>query len=169
MKKIKKENPFKTPEDYFDSFEGKLMDKLNSESSIIPTTEGFKVPEGYFNTIETSIQNKLNKETKVIKLPSYRKYYIAAASIAAIAVLMLGSFWNKTEEVSFTDLASSDIEAYFETNTYGLSSYEMAEFIPLEDVEISDLIDNQFEDEYILEYLDDTLDDFEELNIDYNE
>ena len=58
-----------------------------------------------------------------------------------------------------------EIEDYFESNDLGLSTYEIAEVIPVDDLEISDIIDNLLEDENIIDYLDDSIENFEELNL----
>lgn len=166
MKDLNKTNPFKTPEGYFEGFNDGLMDRLSEEKLDIPKKEGFTVPENYFDGLHNSIQEKLDtKETKVIQLHPYRKYYVAAASIAAILLLFFGLNWSTAEEPSWDDLASEDIEAYFETYELGLSSYEIAEELPVDELEISKLLETQFNEENVLEYLDQNIDDFDELNL----
>ena len=170
MNKNDDKNPFKTPEGYFDSFQEKLMDKLSDQ---VPTLldsykvkgDGFKVPEGYFSGVNQEIRRKLDNDVKVIPMRSYKHFYVAAASIAAVALLLFGLFWNTTEEISFTDLANSDIEAYFETNDFELSSYEIAEEIPVDGLELADFLDTQFNDEHIVNYIDENTDNFDELNL----
>ncbi len=170
MKEFNKNNPFKTPEGYFEDFENRLMDKLSQGKSNIPKEEGFAIPENYFESIQGEILDKIQaKETKVIPLNSYKKYYYAAASIAAVALIIFGVNWKTTEEPTFEALADSDIEHYFENNKFDLTAYEIAEVIPLDELEINDFITNRFEEEHMLDYLNENIEDFEAFNLEDNE
>jgi hypothetical protein len=161
--------PFKTPQGYFDSFEDRLMDKLSTEETGIPKAKGFTVPDTYFDTFNDKLTSKLNKETKVIPLYPIKKIIAFAASIAAIAIIFLGYIWNSTEELTFSDLANTDIETYFENNEFDLTSYEIAEVLPFTDTEFSNMLTSSIENENILDYLSDNTHDFEELNLQDNE
>ncbi|QLG43944.1 hypothetical protein [Costertonia aggregata] len=169
MNNIDKKNPFKTPKGYFDSFQARLMDKLVQEEPNVPKNDGFQVPEGYFENLGNDIGQKLKNETKVVQLHPFKKYYIAIASIAAMMLLVLGLNMNTDKNIAFTDLADSDIEAYFDTHELDLSPYEIAEMIPVDELEVSDIIQNQIQENHILEYLNENIDDFEELNMIENE
>lgn len=170
MNKSDKNSGFKTPEGYFEGLTDKLMGKLSEEDSVLPKKDGFTVPEDYFETLNEKIRAKVNKkEPKVVQLNPYRKYYFAAASIAAVALVVFGLNWNASGEATFEDLANSDIESYFENNELGLSSYEIAEVIPVDELEISDILENQLNEDNVFEYLNDNIDDFEELNLDNDE
>tara|TARA_R110002074_G_scaffold161480_3_gene319295 strand:- start:24920 stop:25426 length:507 start_codon:yes stop_codon:yes gene_type:complete len=161
--------PFKTPQGYFDSFEDRLMDKLSTEETVMPKAKGFTVPDTYFDTFNDKLTSKLNKETKVIPLYPVKNIVAFAASIAAIAIIFLGYNWNSTEELSISDLANTDIEAYFENTEFDLTSYEIAEVLPFTDTEISNMLTSSIQNENILDYLSDNTHDFEELNLQDNE
>lgn len=166
MEEFNKNNPFKTPEGYFENLEGSLLDKLSEEKLDLPKEDGYAVPKDYFDDLHKRIKHSLdNEETKVVQLHPYRKYYIAAASVAAIAVLFFGINWNNTLEPTFDDLADADIEAYFETNELGLTTYEIAEVLPLDELEINDILEDQFVEENVIEYLNENIDDIEDLNL----
>lgn len=170
MNKSSKNNGFKTPDGYFDGLNDKIMAKLSEESSVLPKDDGLVVPDNYFETFNEKVLSKVNqKETKVVQLIPYRKYYFAAASIAAVALVIFGLNWNSSSEPTFESLAESDIESYFEDTELGLSSYEIAEVIPVDDLEISDILENQLNEDNVIEYLNDNIDDFEELNLDSDE
>lgn len=160
MKKNTNKNPFKTPKDYFDSFEENLMDKLHNKESIIPKSDGFSVPDNYFNTL----QDKLKDESKVIPLRSYKRYYVAA--VAALFIFVIGQQFNNTEEVSFMDLANSEIEAYFDSNDLDMSTYELVEVLPVVQLEINDILDNHMNNDNIEDYLQENIEHLEELNLD---
>lgn len=170
MNKSNKNNGFKTPENYFEGLTDRLLDKLSEENSVLPKDDGFVVPDGYFDSLNEKITNGLSgEETKVIPLKSYRNYYYAAASIAAVALVIFGLQWNTSETLTFESLAATDIENYFENNDYDLSAYEIAEVIPIAELEINDILTNRFEEDNIVDYLDDHIEDFEELNLEEHE
>ncbi|ADV47452.1 hypothetical protein Celal_0095 [Cellulophaga algicola DSM 14237] len=163
-------NSFKVPEGYFDNFTSKLLDNLPEEATITPKNEGFKIPDGYLENFNKELEDKLNvNEPKVIALKPYKKYYYAAASIAAAITIAIGLNMNTAPELSFDDLADVDIENYFDSNESSLSSYDIAEIIPVSELEIYDVIDNHLSNENVMEYLENNIDDFDELNIDSNE
>jgi hypothetical protein len=168
----KNKNTFKTPEGYFEKFSDKLLDKISDlksdqEETVLPKEDGFTIPDGYFGSLHANIENKLNQQPpKVIALHGRRKfYYYAAAAVAAIVLLTIGIRTAINETPTFESLANIEIEDYFESYDLGLSTYEIAEVIPVDDLEISDIVDNLLEDENIIEYLDDSIENFEELNL----
>lgn len=170
MDKNYKKQDFKTPEGYFDSFTDKMRQKLSQEDIHLPSETGFKVPKDYFKNLNEKIVQKIDEdETKVIKLNPYKKYYYAVASIAAVLLVVFGLRLSQEDEFTFGDLANSDLETYLENNDIELSSYEIAEVISVEELEINDILENQINDENIMEYLDDTVDDVDELNIEFDE
>lgn len=162
-------HPFKTPEGYFDSFQNELMAKLSEDKVAMPKDSAFKVPDNYFEMFNDKLKAKLNKEPKVIQLYPVKKILAFAASVAAIAIIFLGYNWNEKEDLNFSDLANADIEAYFENNEFDLTSYEIAEALPFTDTEFSNMLNSPIENENILDYLSDNINDFEELNLQDNE
>ena len=146
------------------------MKRFHDNDTGIPKTDGFVAPPSYFDDIHKNIQEKLDvSEVKIINLHRYKKYYFAAASVAALAVLFFALNRNKSEEIKFNDIANSDIENYFEDYSSDFSSYEIAEVLPVDELEIADLMTTALSDEIILNYLDNNTDEFEELNLEYDE
>lgn len=174
MKKNHK-NKFKTPEGYFDSFHERLMDKIDQEEaspegSIIPKTDGFGVPKEYFKDLPEKILSKIDqKETKVVQLKSYKKFYYSAAAVAAIFLVIFGLTWETSTSIAFEDLASAEIDAYLDTTDLGFTSYELAEVVAVDEITFNDVLENQLEEEKILEYLDENVEDIEDLNLDYDD
>jgi len=170
MKGLNKKNPFKTPEKYFGDFSKSLMKRLPEKDTDIPENEGFIVPDSYFESVHKNILQKLEaKEAKVIPLHPYKKYYFAAASIAAVSLIVLMLNQNTSKEITFEDIANSDIENYFEDNSSDFSPYEIAEVVPVDELEMRDFMSNTLNDDIILNYLDNNTDEFEELNLEYDE
>ncbi|NAS11669.1 hypothetical protein [Poritiphilus flavus] len=171
MDKKYKKQQFKTPDGYFEDFNARLMKKMGAEGPKLPEKEGFAVPEGYFDKLDKSLLDKLEeeKDPKVIKLRTYRKYYFAAASVAAALLLFFGLTWNSGESLTFDDLAGTEIEAYFEQTELGLNSYELAEMVSVDELEIDDFLESTIDEENIIEYLDENLQDFDDLDGDFGE
>lgn len=170
MKDFNTKNPFKTPEGYFEDFPRDLIKRLPEKDSDIPENEGFIVPNTYFEGIHENILQKLEaEETKVISLHPYKKYYFVAASIAAVGLVVFMLNQNLSREITFEDIANIDIENYFEDNSLDLSTYEIAEVVPVDELEIEDILSNELNDEMILSYLDNNTENFEELNMEYDE
>ncbi len=170
MGEKRKNSGFKTPEGYFEGFTDDLLNKMSKEASSLPNKEGFKIPEGYFDNLNKEVLEKITeKESKVINLKSYRKYFYAAASVAAILLLVLGIQWRDKSSFTFDDLARTDIEIYLEDNELGLSSYELAEVLLTEEFEVNDILNSEVDDENIIDYLEDNIDDIDELNLQIDE
>jgi len=170
MGEKRKNSGFKTPEGYFEGFTDDLLNKMSKEASSLPNKEGFKIPEGYFDNLNKEVLEKITeKESKVINLKSYRKYFYVAASVAAILLLVLGIQWRDQSSFTFDDLARTDIEMYLEENELGLSSYELAEVLLTEEFEVNDILNSEVDDENIIDYLEDNIDDIDELNLEIDE
>lgn len=170
MEELNKNNPFKTPEGYFEGFTDDLLNKLDEETFDLPKEEGFTVPDGYFDGVHNSILRKLEKsETKVVQLHPYRKFYLAAASIAAIFSIAIVSQIGAQEELTYDTLASTDIEDYFDNYVYDFSEDELVELLSMQEVGVNDVLNTEINQEEIVDYLDTTIEDFHELNNIYNE
>ncbi len=171
MKASDKNNPFKTPDNYFEKFSDALNTRIKEDELKLSKEHGFTLPEGYLESLNSNIQKKIeSKETKVIQLNPYKKYYLVVASTAALVLLVFGINWNRGQETpSWDDIANTDIESYFDTNDVGLTSYEIAEVMPVEDLEITDFLNSELSEEQIVDYLNEHTDDFEELNLEEDE
>ncbi|MGB5378271.1 hypothetical protein [Muriicola sp.] len=171
MKEIPKRTGFKTPPGYFEGLAERIQDRMQEENaSKFSKEEGFAVPEAYFENLEKKILKKSGvQETPVIQLRSYRNYMYAAATVAAIFVLVIGLQWNQSRTISFDDLGEGDITSYFESQELQLSSYEIAEVIPVTNLDINEFIESGMDDEHIMDYLEDTIDDLDEFNINLDE
>ncbi len=121
-----KTSGFKTPDNYFETFDERLFDRLSDERKIEGITEpGFSIPDHYFDTVEAEILGKLEppKKTPIFTLNTRRTFYyvtgIAASLILMFAVFIKG---NTNDEIS-----ADMVESYLETRD--LDSYELAELL----------------------------------------
>ncbi len=114
---------FKTPDNYFESFEDKVFGQLNETGIENDISHGYKVPEGYFDTINETILNRAKSKPKTISFkPNPKLYYITG--IAASLVLLFAIFIN----IESTDEISAEmVETYFQESD--LDSYELAELL----------------------------------------
>ena len=169
-KKYKKEG-FKVPKDYFEGLSQHDLNRLKEEGDGLPKDDGFSVPEGYFEGLEEKLRSRTesDEEPRVIRMKPWKKYYFAAASVAAILVIAIVIRLNRTDEFTFSDLANAELESYLYEGDLELSTYEIAEVLPLEDIEVNDILDTALNDENILDYLDENVEDLYELNIEYDE
>lgn len=166
MGKISKDDGFKTPEGYFEGLSDQILDKLDKKSARIPPSGGFKVPEGYFDSLNEKILSKVEeKETKVVRLYPYKRLLYTAASIAAVILIVIGLQWQGEQNITFEDIANLELEAYFESNVTSVNTYELAEVLQVEELELDDILDTGLDEENIVDYLDDTIDDIDELNL----
>lgn len=139
MKKDKlyniKSTGFKTPDNYFESFDDKLFERLPQKDSVDSVkTTGYKTPKDYFDTVEANVFSKLSDDEKpVIKL-STRKTFYYVAGVAASLLLLFAVFINSdtTEELSV-----EMVENYL--GNRDLNSYELAELLS-----DSDLLEDDF-------------------------
>ncbi len=171
MKKSFKKNSFKVPPGYFEGLTERIQKKMQEDDAQkFPKEDGFGVPDTYFDKLEKEIlANTIEKETPVIQLRPYKRYLYAAAAIAAIFVLVMTLPWNRSQTITFDDLAEVDITSYFESQELELSSYEIAEVIPVANLDIDEFMETEMDDQQIMNYLEDTIDDLDELNIDLDE
>ena len=163
MKKVNEHSGFNVPEGYFDTFTDRVFSKMEMEKVNSSENEDFKLPEGYFDTLTDKILLKVETE-KEVPVRSLKRWYYAAASIAAILLMMLSFPWNKTANNNENILAITDIENYLELDGWGGSSYELTEMFLDNDLELSAIPDNQLDQESVIEYLSANIVDLEELN-----
>jgi len=166
MKELNKNNPFKTPEGYFDSVSDFISDRLSEEKGLLPKKDGFTLPEDYLDSVNEKIQRKLSpKKSKVIQFKANTFYYLAAASAAVLFILAFSWYQSTPQEPTWNGIAQTDIESYFKDQGFGLSSYEIAEEISLEGMGVNDFLETELNDENIVDYLNEHADNFEELNV----
>ncbi|PIF01298.1 MAG: hypothetical protein CR994_01705 [Maribacter sp.] len=172
MGKTDDKKGFKVPEKYFERFTGHLMESISTSKDdrhdpLLPRSGGFKIPDAYFEGLHSKIRTKLKEdESKVATLDPWRKYlYLTAASVAIMILLTVAIRLDQSPELTFESLASSDIEDYFERTDIGFSTYEIAEVVPVDNLEVSDILEYRIDNGDIIDYLDDTIDTIEELNL----
>ncbi|MEY8848826.1 hypothetical protein AB9K26_08420 [Psychroserpens sp. XS_ASV72] len=116
---------FKTPDNYFESFDEKVLNQLHSDQ-ILNNIDGhaFKVPDGYFKEIDSNILSNIKSEPSVITLkPRPKLYYLTG--IAASLLLLFAIFINNND--SDEEISAEMVETYFQNSD--LDSYELAQLL----------------------------------------
>ena len=144
---------FKTPDDYFKTFDEKITSKLNNSNSLSDIkSAGYSVPTDYFETFNEKVleQLKPKKDTKVVSLLNWKKVaYISG--IAASILLAFNIFYNNPEKIDFEALETASIESYL--NEEDLSSYDIASYLNDDDLSKDVFIDNKLSEESLEDYL----------------
>lgn len=159
MKHDKHIHGFKVPQDYFDSLEERVMQKIALEE--LPKDTGMTVPKDYFEQLESRIlANTINTETKkapkVVTLNSWWKIAVAA-SVIGIGLWLL-------PEKSGVDLNTNTMVNTEFTLDYYIDDvlsdmpdeglYNMIEDSELDANSFSNTINKQELEEYLMENLD---------------
>lgn len=143
---------FKTPNDYFESFDDKIFSKLSTESQLDSIKEaGFKVPDTYFESFNDTVfeKNLGEKKAQVIQLFSKRNL-IYVSSIAA-AILLLFNLSIFEIKPTFDNLETVAVENYIIDEN--INSYEIAALLTDEHIEENIIIDYSINEDNIEEYL----------------
>ena len=145
---------FKTPESYFDSFNDKLMNKIEEETPLNQISEhGFKVPSNYFKSVEDSIIQSVSKQknSKVNNLFTWRTATYVTG-VAASILLIISIFNNTvTTNISFGDIETTAIENYISEENY--TNIEIASLLTDEELSLDNFTENTFIDASLEDYL----------------
>jgi hypothetical protein len=146
-----KSTGFKTPGNYFDTLEDKILSRIN-ESDVIKEIDspGFSVPKDYFNTIEQEVLVKINNDDKPIVHLFARKSFYYVAGIAASLILLFAVFINIEKP---DELTGEMVEAYFENS--GLDTYDLAQLLSDADILEDDftIIETNYNEDNLEDYL----------------
>ena len=142
------------PHGYFENFEARMTGRLQaSEAGMLPKEAGFRVPDDYFETFGSRLQPKL--EAPRGRTRNLWTAYLGWTAAAAAGVALALSLWpaGNPQAPAFGDLAKTEIESYLEVRYEDLSSYELAESLPLENLAMGDLLEEAPMETQVLDYL----------------
>jgi hypothetical protein len=147
-----KSSGYKAPNDYFKSFDAKLIERLDEEESIEGIeTSGYTIPQEYFDSVEAIVLSKLNVEKKpVIKLRTKTLIYYVAGIAASFAVL-LSLFFNSKDAISIDAINTMAIESYLYQEDY--TNADLASLFNTDDISETNFIDLTISDEMLNQYL----------------
>ena len=128
MSEIGKKHSFRVPKDYFDSFEEKMLDQIDSKVSEF----GFTTPKNYFEKVERDILSRVNYPSGS---RSVLKYMYRAAAVAAILIAFIYNENNQKIQYEMTEL-------FIEEYIIGSSTYEIADYTDFNGLSVETLLNS---------------------------
>lgn len=157
---------FSTPKGYFESFEDRLFEKLETET-VIPKEEGFKVPDAYFDGLEDRLADTLftveQEETKVIPISNRRKYlkYISYAAAACTLLFIVSNFI--VTPIDPVEVTNNDINTFIENDLIAMNNYELMDAFEEENIDVSSIFEVELNETETIDYLENTTDPYDLL------
>ena len=163
MGNTSKDSGFKTPEGYFDHLQDRILDHTAQvRNRRKDHRHGFRVPEGYFEGLADRLQERRkNKESKVRRLRPVNLSWIAAAAAAVLLLILVPD--RGENSIEFKDLTGESIAEYLQTWEGDLSSDELADALPLNDIALEDILDASLQTQQIADYLENNTEADDEL------
>lgn len=161
----KPDSGFKVPDNYFSDFEERMMNSVSSTGrleNIQKSGAGFNVPAGYFNNVEAEILSKTIEKAPVSKvIPLFRKrsFYYAAAVAAIFIGIVSTVLFNPPAQTSINSVEVTAIEDYLESGSIEFSYSDISSFLFEEGYEVDNAHTYQFNDEALLDYLEENIED----------
>lgn len=159
MKHDKHIHGFKAPQDYFDSLEERVMQKIALED--LPKDTGMTVPKDYFDQLEsrivaTTLKSEAEKAPKIVHLNTWWKI-AAAASIIGIGLWLLPE--KSGADLNTNTMVNSEftIDYYIDDVLSDMPDeglYNMIEDSELDASSFNNTINKQELEEYLMENLD---------------
>jgi hypothetical protein len=144
-----KSTGFKTPQNYFESFDDQIFNVLKKENQLEAIkTSGFKVPTDYFETFDDELISHITNDTKIVPLFSWKKVAYLSG-IAAALVVMFSLLFNNTNDWNKIETAS--IENYLTEEDF--SNYEIASLLTDEELTADNFTDSGFSETSLENYL----------------
>ena len=164
MKPTSEHKGFTVPESYFDALTDRILDEVKKES-IPKTTEdqGFKLPEGYFEDFGKRLENRMDRPAGKVRNLWGPRLAFAMSAAAAIVLMLVYNPFKADRVLQFEDLQKSEIQAYLESDEMDMSTFELAEVLPLEGIGMDDVTEAGPKEEQILDYLDDNMEGLDEI------
>jgi Zn-finger domain-containing protein len=147
-----KSSGFKTPDNYFESFEDRLQERLNDSEVINVKSPGFTLPNNYFETFENKLVDKLKKENDkpvITLVPKRKLYYIAG--IAASLALLLSLIFNTQNEFSIDSIDTIALENFLDQEDY--TNEELASLFKANEISETDFINVNISDDILNQFL----------------
>ncbi|MEO6191233.1 MAG: hypothetical protein ABIO44_13680 [Saprospiraceae bacterium] len=149
---ISNRNSFTTPDHYFNHNIEKTLRIINLQK--VETKDNFSIPGNYFDTLNDKVMGKLRTEEVMAPIRKFNFGSIKAISIAALFVLMIGTFmyrWNNNKTNTEFSLNQIDDDT-------------LIEYVAMNDVDMNILSDAM--DEQNLTDLNIDLDDIDDDSVD---
>lgn len=156
-----KDQGFKVPEGYFESFEARMMDRIGQETRLPSAKQPFSVPENYFEGFETRMLKRIKQEPqkgRVIPLFGKKMLSYVAGIAAVLAVLFTSGLMNPAQKATFEDLDMLAVENYL-FETLDLTNPEETPMIDQKEFSFAQGVDSNIDHEAVLEYLNENVEE----------
>ncbi len=124
--------------------------------------KGFSTPANYFDLVEKEILSKTVEQESPSKVISiFRKEYVLKiAAIAAVFIGILSIWFSKPEpEITIDNVEIAEIENYIDKEIIELNFTEISTLISQDGIVLDNLNTSKVNDDAVLEYLMDNVDD----------
>lgn len=148
-----KDTGLKTPDDYFDNFDARLLKKMAIQNEMAKNQNpGFKVPDGYFDGFDVNLKTdkEIANPTKVKTLVFWR-HPAVITGIAASLLVLFAIIFKSSPELSINQIETASIEDYL--NDENLSSYDIASFLNEDELTVDHFVNTVINDESLEKYL----------------
>lgn len=160
MKEKSKIHGFRTPDDYLESVEKELLNRI--DESDFPRHHGLATPEKYFDNLEDRYRLLLYKDNSDGKTISINEKNWMPFISGIAACLVAGLFiWNQLSDPSIL-LADTEISSYIENGAISVESVDLAQLLSEEDLDALTLEASFFTNENLEDYL---IEHLEESNL----
>jgi hypothetical protein len=124
---------FKTPDNYFASFEDTLFAKMQTNKLSKQThASGYTTPNNYFENLEVQIMSRsIKKQPKIISIFKNR-WTISSVAVAATITIILFLFFDQPDHLNFSNLEMASIENYILSSD--ISAGDISQFLTDEDI-----------------------------------
>jgi len=163
---------FNTPKEYFNSFEDRLFERMNTKS-VIPKETGFQTPDAYFDSLEDSLSKELfgtEETSKVIPLQRKRDYlkYISFSAAACILLFVAINLINigpdiNPDGLAFEKIEDSEINEFIENDLIALNNYDLVDVYEEENVDITTTFEVDLDETDTIDYIENTIDPYDLL------
>ncbi len=152
LQNINVKSSFDAPKGYFEDLENSVFEKINIEKK----EKEFNIPENYFDTIEDRVFEKLGDESKLVSLKDkIIKRYIPIAIAASILLLFTLTILNQNKDTDLmAALNTAEIENWLDNGYIDIETYDIEYLYTDEELDEIEL-ENTYNDESLIEYLDD--------------
>lgn len=152
---LKNSNGFKTPKNYFSEFDTSLDIKVFEEE--LPKKTGFTTADNYLKNVDDQILNSLSQQKenkgKVILIKTLQPWLTIAAIFVISLCVSVFYVTNKTQTITFDDIAQTDIEYWINNNADLLTSIELETVLKEENLEETNFDFTEISSDELEDYL----------------
>ncbi|OUR93331.1 hypothetical protein A9Q87_05120 [Flavobacteriales bacterium 34_180_T64] len=148
-----KKTGFKAPDNYFESFDERLLDTFNANQQLSNIeTSGHKIPEQYLESFDKKLLSKISpiNEPKVVQFISWNKLAYTIA-VAASLILIFSLVFKASYDLSFETIETASLEIFLDEGEF--TSYELASLLTDDELNSNSFTETSISESSIEDYL----------------